>query len=211
MSIRLPSISKYSRVPSNGFAICNSRGRRVSLLNDDEESFIFPSCIESSPVQHCPLSYTSSYSRCHSLFSVNSRRASTQLNQSRGNKRRYECPTCRKTFTTSGHVARHKRIHTGEKKFQCPEPGCAQRFSRHDNCMYEPSNLTHRVTIYRQHYRTHKGPATLRHVRPCSAQKTAPLNSSHRNKRTPNKEASEESVDPNDRLSAFATYISAYA
>ena len=70
-----------------------------------------------------------------SLASMSSRRGSSQSNQSKGSKRRYECATCRKTFTTSGHVARHNRIHTGEKNFQCPEPGCSQRFSRQDNCM----------------------------------------------------------------------------
>jgi len=55
--------------------------------------------------------------------------------------RRYTCH-CGKSFTTSGHLARHTRIHTGEKNYVCPEAGCAARFSRQDNCM--------------QHYRTHQ-------------------------------------------------------
>ncbi|KAA8908465.1 hypothetical protein FN846DRAFT_945248 [Sphaerosporella brunnea] len=55
--------------------------------------------------------------------------------------RRYTCQ-CGKSFTTSGHLARHTRIHTGEKNYVCPEAGCAARFSRQDNCM--------------QHYRTHQ-------------------------------------------------------
>lgn len=75
----------------------------------------------------------SDYSRRGSSYSLNSR-SSTSMH-SRGPKRRYECQICGKTFTTSGHVARHNRIHTGEKNFQCPEPGCSQRFSRQDNCM----------------------------------------------------------------------------
>ncbi|KAF8252226.1 hypothetical protein K440DRAFT_503509, partial [Wilcoxina mikolae CBS 423.85] len=50
---------------------------------------------------------------------------------------------CGKSFTTSGHLARHTRIHTGEKNYVCPEAGCAARFSRQDNCM--------------QHFRTHQG------------------------------------------------------
>jgi hypothetical protein len=41
----------------------------------------------------------------------------------------------------SGHLARHNRIHTGEKNFQCLMPGCTSKFSRQDNMM--------------QHYRTH--------------------------------------------------------
>ncbi|OZJ03379.1 hypothetical protein BZG36_04496 [Bifiguratus adelaidae] len=58
-------------------------------------------------------------------------------------KRKYHCsyPGCSKSFTTSGHLARHNRIHTGEKNFTCLYPGCLSRFSRQDNMM--------------QHYRTH--------------------------------------------------------
>ncbi|KAK6539696.1 transcriptional repressor [Orbilia ellipsospora] len=56
--------------------------------------------------------------------------------------RKYTCQ-CGKSFTTSGHLARHTRIHTGEKNYECPQPGCGARFSRQDNCM--------------QHYRTHQG------------------------------------------------------
>ncbi|KAL3233787.1 Transcriptional regulator NRG1 [Nakaseomyces bracarensis] len=56
-------------------------------------------------------------------------------------RRRYICKVCSKGFTTSGHLARHNRIHTGEKRHVCPFEGCNQRFNRHDNCL--------------QHYRTH--------------------------------------------------------
>ncbi|KAL0085401.1 hypothetical protein J3Q64DRAFT_1743549 [Phycomyces blakesleeanus] len=56
---------------------------------------------------------------------------------------------CDKSFTTSGHLARHNRIHTGEKNFQCLHPGCLSRFSRQDNMM--------------QHYRTHISPKSRRH------------------------------------------------
>ncbi|ORY00617.1 hypothetical protein K493DRAFT_177502, partial [Basidiobolus meristosporus CBS 931.73] len=57
--------------------------------------------------------------------------------------RKYKCnyPGCFRSFTTSGHLARHNRIHTGEKNFPCLMAGCPSRFSRQDNMM--------------QHYRTH--------------------------------------------------------
>lgn len=56
-------------------------------------------------------------------------------------KRKYVCKTCARSFTTSGHLARHNRIHTGERKHLCPWPSCDARFARQDNCM--------------QHYKTH--------------------------------------------------------
>lgn len=58
-----------------------------------------------------------------------------------GNPRKHVCKTCQKGFTTSGHLARHNRIHTGVKNHVCSFPGCEAKFSRHDNCM--------------QHYKTH--------------------------------------------------------
>jgi len=65
--------------------------------------------------------------------------------------RRYTCH-CGKSFTTSGHLARHTRIHTGEKNYICPAANCGARFSRQDNCM--------------QHYRTHQsGSASKRAAR----------------------------------------------
>ncbi|KAF8966847.1 hypothetical protein BGZ46_000289 [Entomortierella lignicola] len=65
-------------------------------------------------------------------------------------KRKYSCtyPGCNKRFTTSGHLARHNRIHTGERNFPCLMPGCPSKFSRQDNMM--------------QHYRTHISPKSRR-------------------------------------------------
>lgn len=56
-------------------------------------------------------------------------------------RRKHRCRVCKRSFTTSGHLTRHNRIHTGEKNHLCRYPGCGQRFSRHDNCL--------------QHYRIH--------------------------------------------------------
>ncbi|KAJ2853629.1 transcriptional repressor, partial [Coemansia asiatica] len=65
-------------------------------------------------------------------------------------KRKYVCTFtgCGKAFTTSGHLSRHYRIHTGEKNYHCLYPGCTSRFSRQDNMM--------------QHYRTHLSPRSRR-------------------------------------------------
>jgi uncharacterized Zn-finger protein len=47
--------------------------------------------------------------------------------------RKHPCLTCGKAFTTSGHLARHQRTHTGERDFKCPFPECETRCSRQDN------------------------------------------------------------------------------
>ncbi|KAJ7923380.1 hypothetical protein B0H13DRAFT_1504925, partial [Mycena leptocephala] len=48
-------------------------------------------------------------------------------------KKRYSCEDCDKAFSTSSHLARHSRIHTGQKLYICDYPGCGKRCSRHDN------------------------------------------------------------------------------
>lgn len=48
-------------------------------------------------------------------------------------ERPYECSWsfCGKKFTRSDELQRHRRTHTGEKRFQCPE--CLKRFMRSDH------------------------------------------------------------------------------
>ncbi|ORY95448.1 hypothetical protein BCR43DRAFT_493019 [Syncephalastrum racemosum] len=102
-----------------------------------------------------PLSVTDASGRTISL--LNNAQPSSPLTinstpspQSTDARRKYRCtePGCNKSFTTSGHLARHNRIHTGEKNFPCLFPGCQSRFSRQDNMM--------------QHYRTHMAPKSRR-------------------------------------------------
>ncbi|GJE87278.1 hypothetical protein PsYK624_033610 [Phanerochaete sordida] len=64
------------------------------------------------------------------------------------NRRRYICSQCDRSFTTSGHLARHTRVHTGERNHKCPFPGCETRCSRQDNLQ--------------QHYRIHLSPGSRR-------------------------------------------------
>ncbi|KZV82366.1 hypothetical protein EXIGLDRAFT_729826 [Exidia glandulosa HHB12029] len=56
-------------------------------------------------------------------------------------KKKHLCQTCNRGFTTSGHLSRHQRVHTGERNHACPFPGCNTRCSRQDNLQ--------------QHYRVH--------------------------------------------------------
>ncbi|KAI6043728.1 hypothetical protein EDC04DRAFT_640526 [Pisolithus marmoratus] len=63
-------------------------------------------------------------------------------------KKKHVCTTCDRGFTTSGHLARHIRVHTGERNHRCPFPGCETRCSRQDNLQ--------------QHYRIHLSPGSRR-------------------------------------------------
>lgn len=48
-------------------------------------------------------------------------------------RRKHRCAECDKSFTTSGHLARHIKMHTGERAHKCPFPGCETACSRQDN------------------------------------------------------------------------------
>lgn len=56
-------------------------------------------------------------------------------------EKRFKCKVCSRGFNTAGNLSRHKKVHTGEKKYLCQYPGCESKFARSDSCM--------------QHYRTH--------------------------------------------------------
>lgn len=65
-------------------------------------------------------------------------------------KKRYSCPfpNCTKTFSTSGHLSRHNRIHLNLRPYRCTYPGCGMGFTRGDNM--------------RQHLKKHKGEGRTR-------------------------------------------------
>ncbi|KAJ6615775.1 hypothetical protein B0H10DRAFT_1800932 [Mycena sp. CBHHK59/15] len=48
-------------------------------------------------------------------------------------KRHHVCSVCSRGFSTTGHLARHARVHTGERNHKCPFPGCETKCSRQDN------------------------------------------------------------------------------
>ncbi|KAH7887255.1 hypothetical protein F5I97DRAFT_1858851 [Phlebopus sp. FC_14] len=89
----------------------------------------------------------SSQSTAHSPQSPTAQTSLAQPSQS-ASKKKHVCATCERGFTTSGHLARHLRVHTGERNHKCPFPGCETRCSRQDNLQ--------------QHYRIHLSPGSRR-------------------------------------------------
>ncbi|KAI8983461.1 hypothetical protein BDB01DRAFT_790834 [Pilobolus umbonatus] len=153
----------------SAFLVTNASGRHINLLNDSEMTQISRT-VPSPPSSEIsdeamPMNSPRLINQKHfeilqspqqqSLQQPSPQQPSPQQphqqpHQQVATKRKYHCiePGCTKSFTTSGHLARHNRIHTGEKNFPCLFPGCQSRFSRQDNMM--------------QHYRTHMSPKSKR-------------------------------------------------
>lgn len=96
-------------------------------LHEPAEDLVNRKYIHSTAIAHCKNRKLLSD---HSFMKFRTRR-----------EPKYTCDICFRSFTTSGHMTRHKRIHTQERKHLCPWPSCNAKFSRRDNCM--------------QHYKTH--------------------------------------------------------
>lgn len=108
-----------------------------------------------TPRPESPATTTSSTST-----TTSSRASSSQ------HKKKHLCPICERGFSTSGHLARHSRVHTGERQHKCPFPGCETACSRQDNLQ--------------QHYRIHLSPGSRR----SSAQSAISRAMNHPSRRT---------------------------
>ncbi|KAK9464361.1 hypothetical protein V1512DRAFT_268458 [Lipomyces arxii] len=162
--------------------LITASGAAVSILCDDS----------SYSYSHL---HSNSHSNQHSISDQTPRSASTKSQQLLPVKhKRYACQ-CGRSFTTSGHLARHTRIHTGEKNYVCPETGCGARFSRQDNCM--------------QHFRTHRPHQHPRksaiHRRSSSASSVSGASSTQSNSRKQRDMGSEASRL--DELASVATSV----
>ncbi|KAI7875505.1 hypothetical protein K492DRAFT_210884 [Lichtheimia hyalospora FSU 10163] len=157
-------------ITNEALSVIDASGRQFSLLNNDTSVPVYKRNRTSPPlpemtctIPQCPPSFQHGhvhssngwqYREQHRVpaVCVTPRSPGYRSNSCHptpppvNSKRKYHCtePGCNKSFTTSGHLARHNRIHTGEKNFPCLFPGCQSRFSRQDNMM--------------QHYRTHMSP-----------------------------------------------------
>lgn len=115
-----------------------------------------PSSLSPSPSTASLPGTHSSTASFSSPSSATTSAATTAPKRKKKTSKTYTCH-CNRSFTTSGHLARHMRIHTGEKNYTCPYAGCFARFSRQDNCM--------------QHYRTHLGSNTRPRTKGAAKQK----------------------------------------
>lgn len=71
--------------------------------------------------------------RCGRMFSLEVRRGSNRLAVFVSGEKPFSCSWkgCERRFARSDELSRHRRTHTGEKKFACPM--CDRRFMRSDH------------------------------------------------------------------------------
>uniref|UniRef100_UPI003AAD53E4 uncharacterized protein n=1 Tax=Centroberyx gerrardi TaxID=166262 RepID=UPI003AAD53E4 len=79
------------------------------------------------------------YSQYRNSYNTARRRTAKRLMFKKG----FVCPYCGKSFERSGHLERHKLIHTGEKPYRCEI--CGRRFNQ--KCSLKEHMKTHRICI----------------------------------------------------------------
>ncbi|KAJ7511071.1 hypothetical protein B0H11DRAFT_1700412 [Mycena galericulata] len=67
------------------------------------------------------------------LSSVSPATGATKRKAQSTTRKHLICSVCECGFSTTGHLARHTRVHTGERNHKCPFPGCETKCSRQDN------------------------------------------------------------------------------
>lgn len=123
----------YSYSPTSTYSTASTASTASTTLN--ASSNLTPSGTNAQQ------NYTSKPEPISAKLAANAEPSARSRYSKTVNPRKYKCKLCSRSFTTSGHLARHNRIHTGVKNHVCPFDGCNARFSRQDNCM--------------QHYKTH--------------------------------------------------------
>ena len=131
-----------------------------------------PPSISAQPSSASPSHHLTCYPKrqfSQDSSNLNHHSQSSQVIPSVTNKKKHVCHICSKAFTTSGHLSRHARIHTGERNHKCPFPGCDTRCSRQDNLQQQCVLFLILYTIakfadscYNVSYRIHLTPGSRR-------------------------------------------------
>ncbi|TPX56917.1 hypothetical protein PhCBS80983_g04209 [Powellomyces hirtus] len=128
--------AEYVSDPSSSTPPSVRRSGHVALAPTSDHShqqFISPGrCLQPA------ITRTNDMSRSNSASTLTKKRKTTQKRLwQNAEARRFACTVqgCSKRFTTSGHLQRHIRTHSGERPFRCSVQNCTSRFSRHDNML----------------------------------------------------------------------------